>query len=172
MVLVLRISGGRNVVREISHGGSWNFCGLGFPVLKIPTSPERDHNWAPATAVNCSRAICLEKTIREDGIACGCWPAELHLGFGVDPEFKHVGGSGYYHVPLPSIRAVDIDNLWLGGRVIGCDEQVYGSLRVMGTGFATGQAAGIAAAHCANGGAADDSAAIRAELLHQGAILG
>jgi hypothetical protein len=114
----------------------------------------------------------LSGRTRDDGIACGCWPAEVHLGFGADPEFKHVGGRGYYHVPLPSIQAVDIDNLWLGGRVIGCDEQVYGSLRVMGTGFATGQAAGIAAAHCANGGAADDSAAIRAGLLHQGAILG
>ena len=114
----------------------------------------------------------LSGRTRDDGIACGSWPAEVHSGLGEGPEFRPVGGSGYYHVPLPSIRAARVDNLWLGGRVIGCDEQVYGSLRVMGTAFATGQAAGVAAAHCADGGAADDAAAIRAELLRQGAILG
>ena len=108
---------------------------------------------------------------REDGIACGCWPAEIHSGLGNGPKFIPVGGNGYYHVPLASIHALGIDNLWLGGRVIGCDEQVYGSLRVMGTGFATGQAAGVAAAHCAHGGGADDVAEIRAGLLHQEAIL-
>jgi hypothetical protein len=45
----------------------------------------------------------------------------------------------------------------------------YGSLRVMGTAFATGQAAGIAAAQCGN--TAPDANRVRAELLRQGAIL-
>ncbi|MCE5263713.1 MAG: FAD-dependent oxidoreductase [Deltaproteobacteria bacterium] len=114
----------------------------------------------------------LSGRTRDDGIACGSWPAELHSGLEEGPEFRPVGGSGFYHIPLPALRAALVDNLWLGGRVIGCDEQVYGSLRVMGTAFATGQAAGVAAAHCAEGGAPDDAAAVRAELLRQGAILG
>jgi hypothetical protein len=37
-------------------------------------------------------------------------------------------------------------NLWLAGRTIGADAAAYGSIRVMGTSFATGQAAGVAAA--------------------------
>ena len=65
------------------------------------------------------------------------WPAEVHTGDG-GPQFTPVGGDGYYHVPLAALRPVGVDNLWLGGRTIGCDEAVYGSLRVMGTAFATG----------------------------------
>jgi hypothetical protein len=113
-------------------------------------------------------ADVLSGRLRDDGIACGCWPAEVHAGPG-GPKFRPVGGDGYYHVPLASLHAVDVDNLWLGGRVIGCDEMAYGSLRVMGTAFATGQAAGIAAAQCGN--SAPDAVRVRAELLRQGAIL-
>lgn len=112
----------------------------------------------------------LSGRTREDGVACGCWPVELHTGRS-GPSFQGVGGSGYYHVPLASLQASGLDNLGVAGRAIGCQELAYGSLRVMGTAFATGQAAGIAAAGAANRGAADDSTAVRAELLRQGAIL-
>ena len=112
----------------------------------------------------------LAGRLRDDGVACGCWPAELHRG-STGPTFRPIGGQGYYHVPLAAIRALGVDNLWVGGRVIGCDELAYGSLRVMGTAFATGQAAGVAGAHFAGGGSADDAGPIRQELLRQGAIL-
>ncbi len=113
----------------------------------------------------------LQGRRRDDGVALGCWPAEVHSGAGKGPKFQPVGGDGCYHLPLAALRALGVDNLWLGGRVIGCDELAYGSLRVMGTAFATGQAAGVAAAHCADGGTADDSQPIRQELLRQGALL-
>jgi hypothetical protein len=112
----------------------------------------------------------LSGRTRDDGIACGCWPAELHQG-STGPTFQPIGGQGYYHVPLASIRALGVDNLWVGGRAIGCDERAYGSLRVMGTAFTTGQAAGVAAAVIADGGSADDAVRIRQDLLRQGAIL-
>jgi hypothetical protein len=73
-------------------------------------------------------------------------------------------------VPLGALQADAIDNLWLAGRVIDCDPVVYGSVRVMGTAFATGHAAGIAAALQAKHGAAS-AAAVRAALKQQGAIL-
>ena len=113
----------------------------------------------------------LQGRSRDDGVALGCWPAETHPGAGAGPKFQPVGGDGCYHLPLASLRAIGVDNLWVGGRVIGCDELAYGSLRVMGTAFATGHAAGVAAAHCADGGSADDDQPIRQELLRQGAIL-
>jgi len=107
---------------------------------------------------------------RDDGVALGCWPAEVHAA-GRAPRFAPVGGDGTYHIPVAALRAVGIDNLWLAGRTIGCDEGAYGSLRVMGTAFATGHAAGVAATlvDAASGNA--DIAAIRDELLRQGAML-
>lgn len=121
------------------------------------------------TRYRISDADVLEGILRDDGVALGCWPAEVHQGNG-GPRFQPVGGDGSYHIPLAALHALDCDNLWVGGRVIGCDEQAYGSLRVMGTAFATGQAAGIAAAcHADGGGAAHES--VRRELLRQGALL-
>ena len=107
---------------------------------------------------------------RDDGIALGCWPAEVHAA-GSAPRFTPVGGGGTYHVPVASLRATGLDNLWLAGRTIGCDEGVYGSLRVMGTAFATGHAAGVAATLIDPASRAPDIVAIRAELLRQGAML-
>ena len=107
---------------------------------------------------------------RDDGVALGCWPAEVHAA-GSAPRFAPVGGDGTYHVPVAALRAVGIDNLWLGGRTIGCDEGAYGSLRVMGTAFATGHAGGVAAALTDPASGNADIAAIRAELLRQGAML-
>jgi hypothetical protein len=112
----------------------------------------------------------LSGRLREDGVALGSWPAEMHQGMS-GPKFQPVGGSGVYHIPLASLRASGCDNLWLGGRVIGCDALVYGSLRVMGTAFATGHAAGVAAAHIADGGRAEEYGKVRAALQDQMAIL-
>jgi hypothetical protein len=107
---------------------------------------------------------------RDDGIARGCWPAEVHASL-TGPKFQPVGGDGWFHIPLDAVRASSVDNLWLAGRVMGCEPDAYGSIRVMGTAFATGHAAGIAAARAAAGARADDAAAIRHELIEQNAIL-
>jgi hypothetical protein len=61
-------------------------------------------------------------------------------------RFVPLGGDGFFDVGLDALRVPDVDNLWLAGRVIGADAEAYGSVRVMGTAFATGQAAGVAAA--------------------------
>ena len=108
--------------------------------------------------------------LRDDGVACASWPAEVHTGDG-GPRFTPVGGDGCYHVPLAALRPVGVDNLWLGGRTIGCDEAVYGSLRVMGTAFATGHAAGVAATSVDASKREPDANAVRAELVRQGALL-
>jgi hypothetical protein len=105
-----------------------------------------------------------------DGIARAAWPIELH-GEAGKPVYTSVGGAGFFHVPYDAIRAASLDNLWYGGRVIGADPNAYGSIRVMGTAFATGQAAGVAAADCADRNQRIDIAAVRARLVEQGAIL-
>lgn len=107
---------------------------------------------------------------RTDGIARAAWPIELH-GEAGKPSYHSIGGAGFCHVPYDSIRAKGLDNLWYGGRVIGADPNAYGSIRVMGTAFATGQAAGVAAADHADGHHTSDVARLQAILADQGAIL-
>jgi hypothetical protein len=134
----------------------------------------------PQVGIRDSRQLVTRYFLTEDdavsgrlfaeGVACGCWPAEVHAE-SAGPRFTPIGGGGYYHIPLAALRAVGIDNLFVGGRVIGCDEAAYGSLRVMGTAFATGHAAGVAAGRAAGGAGDGDAPGVRAELLRQGAIL-
>jgi FAD dependent oxidoreductase len=102
---------------------------------------------------------------RADAIALGCWPMEIHHGPG-RVEYRPVGGDGAYGIALGALHAAEFDNLWFGGRTIGADAAAYASVRVMGTAFATGHAAGVAAAI----GQADCQA-VRHELLRQHAIL-
>jgi len=100
----------------------------------------------------------------DDGIARGGWPMEIHHGPG-RTEYRPIGGAGFYDIPLGALQAAGLDHLWLAGRTLGADKAAYASARVMGTAFATGHAAGVAAA------LGDDSAAVRRELTRQGAIV-
>jgi len=106
---------------------------------------------------------------REDKVACGGWPIEIHSA--EEAEFHDIGGQGWFDIPYDATRSSALDNLWLAGRIIGCDAVAYGALRVMGTAFATGQAAGVAAASFVQTGGRMDIDAVQDELLRQGAIL-
>lgn len=103
------------------------------------------------------------------GIARASWPMEVHEAPGRS-RFVPIGGAGFFDVPFDSLRAEGLDNLLLAGRVIGADAEAYGSVRVMGTAFATGQAAGVAAATFATRGDCEADA-LRAALLGQGALV-
>ncbi|MDQ0587883.1 FAD-dependent oxidoreductase [Variovorax paradoxus] len=105
---------------------------------------------------------------RSDGIACAGWPSELHVHG--EQQYLGVGGAGYFHVPLDALRSAAYENLWLAGRIIGADPIAYGSIRVMGTAFATGHAAGVGAALQASRTVVDADA-IRMALRAQAAVL-
>lgn len=106
---------------------------------------------------------------REDGIGRAAWPMEVHEAPG-KVRFVDLGGEGFADIPMGSIEAAGASNLFLAGRVAGADQAAYGSLRVMGTAFATGHAAGVAAALRASSAtvSADD---VRAALTLQGALI-
>ena len=55
-------------------------------------------------------------------------------------------------IPLGCLRVKGENRLFVAGRCLSCDHDAQASIRVMGTCFATGQAAGLAAATRANGG--------------------
>jgi hypothetical protein len=107
----------------------------------------------------------------DDGIArCG-WPIEEHHGIG-STRYTPIEGRAFYDIPLGALRSVDRDNLWIAGRLVSCDERAYCSLRVMGTAFATGHAAGVAAAlQARDRGREPEAVSVRRELERQGAMI-
>ncbi len=78
---------------------------------------------------------------RPDGVARAAWPIEDHSVPG-KPVYRSIGGEGFADIPLDCLRAKGVDNLCYAGRVVGADSAAYASIRVMGTAFATGEAAG------------------------------
>lgn len=110
----------------------------------------------------------------DDCIALGAWGMEFHDPATLDSSFALPGGDtghgGTYDIPLRCLMSADTPNLFAAGRTADGDQFAGASLRVMGTAFATGQAAGVAAAQLADSGAVL-SAAVRGELARQGALL-
>lgn len=106
----------------------------------------------------------------DDGIARGGWPVEKHERAGAPTVWQAVRDNSYYEIPLRTLKVRNLDNLWGAGRIVSCDPVAFGSVRVMGTCFATGHAAGVAAALAARCGRAE-TAAVRRELLRQNALL-
>jgi 2-polyprenyl-6-methoxyphenol hydroxylase-like FAD-dependent oxidoreductase len=156
---------------------SWRF----LDVLRRHPGFERAHLAAtgPQLGIRESRrpfAVCdvngddgLHGRRSAEGIARASWPMEVHLAPGKQ-RFVPIGGEGFFDVPHAAIQARGLANLRLGGRVIGADAEAYGSVRVMGTAFATGQAAGVSAALHVQG-QGGDTARVRRELQGQGALV-
>lgn len=104
-----------------------------------------------------------------DSIArCG-WPIEEHPEPGRS-VYESVGGRGWYGIPLGALISRSHNNLFAAGRTVSCDRTAFSSLRVMGTAFATGHAAGVAAALCASG-TGHDAALTQKTLVKQNALL-
>jgi hypothetical protein len=106
----------------------------------------------------------------EDAVAIGAWPMECHPGPGIPSTWRFIGDPGFYPIPLDSLRSVNRANLYAAGRTLDGDRGAGASLRVMGTAFATGHAAGIAAAQQALTGQSVTTT-VREELQRQNARL-
>ena len=105
----------------------------------------------------------------DDAVArCG-WPMENHVSPGIT-QYGGIRDKGWYHIPYGAVCSETIENLWAGGRLVSSDSRAYASLRVMGTSFATGHAAGVAASVYAVEGR-HDYAQVRALLEKQGALV-
>ncbi|TDP96640.1 FAD-dependent oxidoreductase [Labedaea rhizosphaerae] len=102
-------------------------------------------------------------------VALGAWPVEFHLGPGKGSKWEFLDAPGYFGIPLDALRSNNTANLFAAGRVMDGDRLAGGSLRVMGTAFATGHAAGVAAAQAADGDL--DPESVRKELNRQDARL-
>ncbi|MCI8516058.1 MAG: FAD-dependent oxidoreductase [Hungatella sp.] len=116
------------------------------------------------------RQALAGETFGEESIGRAGWLMEMHDRLETVSTNYDLGEAPYYGIPLGCLRAKERNNLWCAGRNIYVDHLTLASVRVMGTGFVTGQAAGVAAA-LGKGAAAYDTAAVRGELTRQGAIV-
>ena len=109
-------------------------------------------------------------TRHSDVVALGAWPMEYHPGGGEPTVWKDIKDKGTFDIPLRTLMSVDTRNLFSAGRLADGDSGGGGAIRVMGTSFATGHAAGVSAAHYARTGGLSVRE-IQAVLREQGALI-
>jgi hypothetical protein len=103
------------------------------------------------------------------------YPIDIHDAKGKGITFHQVGGDGSYDIPYRCLVPLDVENLLVAGRCISTTHAAQGSVRVMVTAMAMGQAAGAAAAMCCCQGVLPrglDVQALRDALRAQGVDLG
>jgi hypothetical protein len=105
-----------------------------------------------------------------DAIALGAWGAEWHDRATFESTYVAPPDGSAYEIPLRCLMSENTPNLFAAGRAADGDQKAGASLRVMGTAFATGQAAGAAAAMLAEHGRIVPDT-VRARLRAQGALI-
>jgi hypothetical protein len=80
----------------------------------------------------------------EDEIALATWPMEFREN-NRGPKLRYPEGNRPTGIPLRCLKPAGIERLFVAGRCISTDHDAQASIRVMGTCFATGEAAGRAA---------------------------
>jgi 2-polyprenyl-6-methoxyphenol hydroxylase-like FAD-dependent oxidoreductase len=105
-----------------------------------------------------------------DAIALGAWGVEWHDRKTFESSFIYPPDKGCYEIPLGCLISANTPNLFAAGRVVDADEKAGASVRVMGTAFATGQAAGVAAGCFAEHGSVE-AHEVRRRLVTQGALI-
>lgn len=110
----------------------------------------------------------LNAVKQNDAVARGAWPCEMHIEKNKMAQYLFVRDDGYYEIPLRCLNVQKVKNLWSAGRALSADHVAFASVRVMGIGFGTGHAAGVAAALTGRNDTYDVTA-IRAELNRQNA---
>jgi len=86
----------------------------------------------------------------EDTVAYATWPIELRED-AKGAKFKYFPENKPSNIPLRSLVSAEIPGVYFAGRCLSATHEALASVRVMGTCFATGQAAGMAAAMYASG---------------------
>ncbi|MFE6758135.1 FAD-dependent oxidoreductase [Streptomyces sp. NPDC057684] len=126
------------------------------------------------------RATVTEAHIRTSGrcadvVACSAWPVEEHIPGG-ETAWSWLEPGEFYQVPFGALVPRDSRNVLVAGRSASATHRAQASLRVAAQCFATGEAAGTAAAQLVADGARDvdavDVGQLQRSLLNAGAFLG
>lgn len=106
----------------------------------------------------------------EDAVSRGAHPIDIHSADNSAQECRFLQEAAY--IPFRSIVTESFPNLLVPGRCFSADHVASASARVQASMMGLGQAAGIAAAQCANQSACvqeTDITALRETLIHMGA---
>jgi hypothetical protein len=95
---------------------------------------------------------------------------EYHPKKGAGSTWEPIKNNRTFDIPLRSLQSSDTENLFAAGRAVDGDQYAGASIRVIGTAFATGHAAGVAAAQLSLKGKLDHLF-VQTELERQGATL-
>lgn len=90
----------------------------------------------------------VEQRVHKDAVAYGGWSIDLHPADGIfseKPGCNQWHTKGIYQIPFRSLYSKNIQNLFLGGRIISASHVAFASTRVMATAAHIGQAIGMAA---------------------------
>lgn len=112
----------------------------------------------------------LARRKRDNSVARGGWKPEIHKDVNKMATYLEVKEGSYFDIPLGALQSENIRNLYGAGRMISADEAAFAAVRVMGTCFATGHAAGVGAACQALDGTVNTEH-IREVLKNQGALV-
>lgn len=120
----------------------------GFADARISTLPVRagireSRRWIGESVL--SGEDILGSQSGDDAVANATWPIELRET-ARGPRLLYPRQPKPCGIPLGALRARHFRNVFLAGRCISATHNAQASIRAMGTGLATGQAAGIAAA--------------------------
>lgn len=77
----------------------------------------------------------------DDAVALAAWPLELRES-NRGPKLRYPVEGRSAGIPAGALTAAGFERLFVAGRCISCDHEAQASIRVMGTCFATGEAAG------------------------------
>lgn len=118
----------------------------------------------------------IDGVIPEDNILLSANSIDVHGAMGGPAGGLYMPiKKNMYGVPYRCLLPKDVEGLLLAGRCISADSPAAGAIRVMPPAMAIGQAAGVAAALCLNGGAAPatlEYSDLRIALLEQKVYLG
>jgi len=90
----------------------------------------------------------IEQRAHPDAVSFGGWSIDLHPADGVfseKPGCNQYHSKGVYGIPYRALYSRNINNLFLGGRLISASHVAFGSTRVMATCANNGQAVAMAA---------------------------
>ena len=110
----------------------------------------------------------------DDSVARGWYPIDLHVASSGATRLGYVPAGKWYSIPYRCLVARDIDNLLMAGRCLSATHEALGSVRVSPASMAVGQAAGIAAALCAQRSSLPAELEVndvRSRLLAAGALI-
>ncbi|MBR5527549.1 MAG: FAD-dependent oxidoreductase [Clostridia bacterium] len=110
----------------------------------------------------------------EDSIACGNYDIDIHNPEGEGTSHYFFPDGQYYEIPYRTLVPRDAKNLFAAGRCISVDHEAQASVRIMPIVCCLGEAAGVAAAVCADEGTSTHDAnvkRIQEILVNNGAVI-